>query len=128
MDIETQIVTFLQQQRNDIALIYVFGSYADGTANAESDLDIALLTHQPLANIQRFELAQQLASHIHKDVDLVDLNQASTVLQMQVLSTGRKLFGDNTIDDLFGAKVFSMYSRLQESRKAIIDDFLASDA
>lgn len=128
MDIETQIVTFLQQQRNDIALIYVFGSYADGTANAESDLDIALLTHQPLASIQRFELAQQLASHIHKDVDLVDLNQASTVLQMQVLSTGRKLFGDNTIDDVFGAKVFSMYSRLQESRKAIIDDFLASDA
>jgi hypothetical protein len=78
---------------------------------------------QPLDNVLRFNIAQQLAIELDSDIDLVDLNSASTVLQMQVISTGKKLFGESVFDITYAAQIYSMYGRLQEDRQAIVDDF-----
>jgi len=120
-----KIVDFLRQGLPDIQLIYLFGSRADGSQKPNSDWDIALLGQQPLDNVQRWELAQELASLLNADVDLVDLLSASTVLNMQVVSKGRLLYGEINIQDVFETKVYSMYGRLQESRQDIIEQFLA---
>lgn len=124
MSTREKIISLLQQHIDDIALIYLFGSRAQGLANEQSDYDIAFFSKAAIDNVQRYELAQQLAIELNADVDLVDLKSASTVLQMQVVSQGEKLFGSNQMDDSYSAQVFSMYGRLQESRQAIIQQFL----
>jgi hypothetical protein len=54
-------------------------------------------------------------------VDLVDLRAASTVLQMQVVSSGELLFEGNALErQRFEMLVFSSYARLNEERKAIL--------
>lgn len=109
-----------------IKLVYVFGSQAERTAAASSDWDIALLPVEPIDSKQRWDLAQDLANTIGRDVDLVDLSQASTVLQMQVVSKGQLLFGTRSETDVFETQVFSMYAHLQESRQNIIDEFVGN--
>ena len=47
-----------------------------------------MLARNSIPSLRRFELAQKLAAQLHRDVDLVDLRTASTVMRMQVLSTG----------------------------------------
>jgi predicted nucleotidyltransferase len=120
-----KIVDYIKQILPDMQLIYLFGSRADGSQKPSSDWDVALLGQQKLDNVQRWELAQELALLLNADVDLVDLLSASTVLNMQVVSKGRLLYGDINIKDIFETKVYSMYSRLQESRLDIIEQFLA---
>ncbi|MEH6394625.1 type VII toxin-antitoxin system MntA family adenylyltransferase antitoxin [Pseudoalteromonas sp.] len=121
--IEQRIVTFLLKHIEGIKLIYLFGSHSKGTANNNSDIDIAIMSLQPLDNVLRFNIAQQLAIDLDTDIDLVDLNSASTVLQMQVISTGKKLFGESVFDITYAAQIYSMYGRLQEDRQEIINDF-----
>ena len=64
--------------------LYRSGSRAKVTARPDSDIDLAVLTRDPIPNLRRFELAQALAIRLHHDVDLVDLRSASTVMRMPV--------------------------------------------
>jgi predicted nucleotidyltransferase len=106
--------------------IYVFGSQATGTAIAGSDVDIAILATEPIAASARWELAQTLAIQLGKDVDLVDLRQASTVMRVQVLGTGRLLLEtDRTRRQEFEAVALGAYARLNEERRGIIADIRA---
>jgi predicted nucleotidyltransferase len=119
-----KIVDYLKQALPETQLIYLFGSRSDGSHKSSSDWDIALLGQKPLDNVRRWELAQELASLLNTDVDLVDLVDlvsASTVLNMQVVSKGRLLYGDVNVRDVYETKVYSMYGRLQESRQDIIE-------
>ena len=56
--------------------------------------------------MHRFELVQELATHLHRNVDLVDLRTASTVIRMQVLSTGTCLVSQ----DESTRREFEMYA------------------
>jgi predicted nucleotidyltransferase len=107
-----------------LELVYVFGSRADNSAANNSDWDIAVLCKRPLESDERWNMAQSLAHRLDADVDLIDLLQASTVLQMEVISKGFLLKGDQGWADIFATKVFSMYGRLQESRSDIVEQFL----
>jgi uncharacterized protein len=103
--------------------LYRFGSQANGTARPDSDVDLAILSREPMPNLRRFELAQELATQLHRDVDLVDLRTASTVMRMQVISTGECLF--KTSDQLQGEfedLAYSTYARLNEERREILND------
>lgn len=71
--------------------------------------------------MRRFELAQELAARVHCDVDLVDLRASSTVLRMQVISTGTCLFSaDAAARRRFETYVFSAYACLNEERRDIL--------
>ena len=107
-----------------LELVYLFGSRADASGSGSSDWDIAILCDQALESKERWDLAQSLANELGVDVDLIDLLQASTVLQLEVVSKGIRLLGEQNIADIFETKVFSMYGRLQESRSGIIQKFL----
>lgn len=71
------------------SLIYLFGSYAKGTEHASSDINIAYMSDVVLSDYERFMLAEELASELNKDVDLVDLKLATTVFQTQIIATGK---------------------------------------
>ena len=101
---------------------YVFGSVAAGEARQGSDVDLGVLCRAPLSPLQRFEAQEAIARRLGVDVDLIDLRRASTVLCMQVITTGRLLFsGDERQRDVFEDFTFSSYARLNEERAAILE-------
>jgi len=68
-------------------------------------------------------VAQDIAKVIGKNVDLVDLLQASTVMRMQVISTGKRLYCSNLIVcEQFEDYVYVAYARLNEERRGILED------
>lgn len=119
-----QISQLLSQHFNELKLAYVFGSQVSGQATPDSDWDIAIFTAQSISNETRWEIAQAIASQLNSDVDLIDLREASTVLQMQVISNGELIIGQQNEADIFETKVYSMYASLQESRKEIVNEFV----
>lgn len=107
----------------DCQAIYRFGSWGTENERPESDLDLAILPDVPLDSLHRWELAQKLAILAGRDVDLVDLLAASTVLRMQVLAQGERLYSaDETFVARFEISVLSSYARLNEERREILDD------
>ena len=91
-------------------------------------MDLAVLAHDPIPNLRRFELAQELAVRFHRDVDLINLRNASTVMRMQVISTGTYLDAPNApARREFEMYVFSDYARLNEERREIMKRVSASE-
>ncbi len=84
-------------ERHGIDLIVHFGSTATGRANGESDLDIAIrrragagrLAWEELCDLES-EMARLLASD--REIDLVDLGRAESLLLQRVAKTGRPLY------------------------------------
>lgn len=106
--------------------LYRFGSQATGEAHPQSDVDLAVLAAEALPPSVRFALQQELSASINSDVDLVDLRAASTVLRMQVLSTGECLYSAaDAARERFEDSVYSAYARLNEERRGILDDIRA---
>ena len=113
----------VRELKDEVAatLVYIYGSYASCRQRPESDVDVAYLGEKVLSNYDRFMLAQRLASLLGRDVDLVDLRQASTVLQMQVVSKGRVVFcRDELSKQKHEMLIFKMYARLNEERQKIL--------
>ncbi len=117
------LVTKLKGAIPNLIAIYHFGSQIQGGTNTESDVDVAFLASRPLSPVQRFDLEQELASLVQKNVDLVDLRDSSTVMRMQVISTAQCLFSANNAEqEQFETFVYSSYARLNEERRSILDD------
>ncbi len=125
MDVE-KVVAQVKKAIPDLIALYRFGSYAKGDARPESDVDLAILVLAALPAGKLLNLQQELATLFHNDVDLVDLRAASTVLRMQVLATGERLFsGNDGAREAFETMVYSSYARLNEERRGILEDVRA---
>lgn len=120
-----QIVDLIIDRYPTASAIYLFGSRATGQHKLNSDWDIGLLITEKLLPQERWNLSETLCELLNSQVDLVELLQASTVLQMQVITTGKILFHKQPIKANFEMQVFSMYGRLQESRGKIIEQFIS---
>jgi predicted nucleotidyltransferase len=85
---ELGLAAFLATQ-TDVWVAYLFGSLAQGRATSGSDVDIAILladASDPLAVAQRrLRLLAALEPFVSGQLDVVILNQASSVLQHEVL-------------------------------------------
>jgi predicted nucleotidyltransferase len=75
----------------DIDLAILFGSVAAGSAGANSDVDVAVLTRTPMNAERKRELTVSIAALTGRPVDLVDLRTAGVELTGIVLRTGRRL-------------------------------------
>jgi len=111
------------QTAPEIWSIYRFGSADTPFERSDSDIDLAILSSKPLSSMARWELAQDLARHLRRDVDLVDLRSASTVLRQQVFQHGRRIYcADRFLADEFESRTLSDYVRLNEARRGILKD------
>lgn len=118
---DTGLVEYLKKSVPGLIALYRFGSQAKGIARPDSDVDLAILARVALSELRRFELAQELAIQLHRDVDLVDLRSAPTVMRMQALSTGTCLSAtDEQARREFEMYVYSDYARLNEERREIL--------
>lgn len=115
------MIEYIGRAVPNLIALYRFGSQAQGTARPGSDVDLGVLAQAPIPAMRVFELAQELALHLHRDVDLVDLRTASTVMRMQVISTGTCL---NALNEParreFEMYAYSDYARLNEERRDIL--------
>lgn len=116
------VVEALRRALPDLQAVYVFGSIARGDDVTGSDVDLAILCPMKLTAETRWNLAGQLASLINRDVDLVDLRSASTVLRVNVLADGRLLYDGAPYERaLFEATACADYTRLQDERRPILE-------
>lgn len=119
-NIEPFIVEHLIEKLSPF-LIILFGSTVKGNTNKNSDVDIAFLSDKKLDKYQLFMIAQELASKLNQDVDLIDLNQASTVFQAQVVHTGKVIYCvDEQKKAQYELKTLKMYTKLNEERLPIL--------
>jgi predicted nucleotidyltransferase len=123
---ELDIIISHIKSQIDIKAIYIFGSYAKGFANSSSDIDIAYLSNFKIDNITRWDLAQSIAIELKRDIDLVDLLQANTILKYQIISEGVRIFGGGDEIEEFESLVYSQYVRFQEERADILQNKLKS--
>jgi uncharacterized protein len=115
------IVQFLVKKINPY-VIYLFGSEAQQQARQDSDIDLAFLSERTLSHYERFMIAGELAAILNCDVDLVDLKEATTVFQAQVVGKGKVLYcADDDKKAQFEMKVFKEYAKLNEERAEILE-------
>jgi predicted nucleotidyltransferase len=101
---------------------YLFGSTAAGDSGPSSDLDLAVLASDPIAPDRLMRARERLAELAHRDVDLIDLTRVPTVMQAQIVSTGRVLRdADPAQRETFETRVYSAYARLNEERREILE-------
>lgn len=114
----------LKQEIPKLQALYIFGSYADGTATNTSDIDMAYLTAEALSPTQRWDISQKLAILLSHDVDLIELSGTNTIFRYQILSEGTRIYGEGYDVESFETLAYSFYLRFQEERKPIIDEIL----
>ncbi len=115
------IINMLKKEIPKLQALYIFGSYADGTARITSDIDIAYLTTEALTSTQRWNISQKLAILLSCDVDLVELTTTNTIFRYQILSNGTRIYGEGYDIESFETLAYSFYLRFQEERKPIVD-------
>jgi predicted nucleotidyltransferase len=101
--------------------VYLFGSYGTPAQHPGSDLDFAILARDSINPVLLFELANTLSNRLGREVDLLDLSTASTVMAKEVLRTGERLI----VNDLIATQTFEMrtladYARLNEERHPVL--------
>jgi uncharacterized protein len=120
---ERQLIEILLDAVPDCLAIYRFGTWLTKDERLDSDIDLAVLPSAPLEPVFRWELAQRLAITARRDVDLIDLLQASTVLRMQVVAHGQRIYcADLYPVEVFENYTYSSYARLNEERREILAD------
>ena len=118
-----EIIQIICAKLPTVQAIYLFGSVNTAFANAVSDVDLAVLAEKKIDNGITWQLAQEIAKLLKKDVDLIDLWQASTVMRREIINTGSRLFCKNAVwCDEFENTALSTYLRFNEERREILED------
>lgn len=120
------IVTAIRAKFPQTIAIYAFGSKVQGTAGPDSDLDLAVLVAGYVNAVTLWEMAGSLADIVACDIDLLDLRAASTVMQYQVITTGRRLWAAGVQADLFECYVLSEKTALDTARAPLMADIRAT--
>ncbi|MGB3681000.1 MAG: nucleotidyltransferase domain-containing protein [Rubrobacteraceae bacterium] len=117
------LVERLREEFPALLAVYRFGSFGTEYERPESDLDLAVYAIKPLPAAKLWYVAQELAASIGRDVDVVDLAAASTVMRLQVIRGGGRIYcADHIACETFEDYAYSSYARLNEERRGILED------
>lgn len=76
-------------RRADVRFAILFGSCATKGPDQARDVDVAVRLRAPLSLMGLGALELELEDAVGKEVDVVDVDEASTVLRWEILRTGR---------------------------------------
>lgn len=119
---QTAIIQMLQARLTNLLAIYAFGSRIQGTAQVDSDLDLAVLVAGYAEPLVLWTLAGDLADVAGCSVDLLDLRAASTVMQYQIITTGQRWWALDAQAALFEAAILSEKTELDTARAGLLSD------
>lgn len=130
MNINDAIIRTIRRRHPDVQAIYLYGAYGTDDEWPGSDVDIALLfdsqRSKTLEPLPMGDLRFDLEALLGKEADLINLRQAPTVLQKEVIAADRCIFkADGCSADEFEMMTLSNYQKLNEERKDIVKDGLA---
>ena len=110
-----KIVEIIRKQVPLVVGIYQFGSFATKYETPESDLDLAFLAKRKTTPIERWQLAEKIATMIGRDVHLVDLLEAPSTLIVQIIDSSNRIYCNDTYYcDFFETVALTEYLLLQE--------------
>ena len=113
----------------DCDAIVLFGSYARGTQNAESDIDIAIKPNTNISKKQIFYLSQDLEEKIKTEVDLINLDDIDDSFRYDILINGKTIYCKDELKfELYKLDMYREYLELNESRQIIIDRIKKGDS
>lgn len=116
------ILLTLKENIPQLLAVYAFGSQISGEANSESDLDLAVLVAGYCDPLVLFDVANNIASIVACDVDLVDLRAASTVMQYQIITKGERWWVADTQAALYETVILSEKTELDTARAGLLSD------
>ena len=119
---QAAIIQNLQANLPNLLGIYAFGSRIHGTAQTDSDLDLAVLVAGYAEPLVLWSLASDLADVADCPVDLLDLRAASTVMQYQIITTGQRWWALDAQAALFEAAILSEKTELDTARAGLLSD------
>lgn len=117
-----RLIHLLQERLANVLAIYAFGSRVEGTAQADSDLDLAVLVSGYADPLQLWTLSGELADLAGCPVDLLDFRAASTVMQYRILTTGQRWWHKDSQADLYEAALLSDKIELDSARAGLLAD------
>ena len=120
------VISYFQTQLPDLMAIYAFGSRVSQKANADSDLDLAILVPTPIPTLSIWNMMNELANIVGCPVDIVDLRNATTVMQHQVINTGIRLWEKMNSGRMFEVFVYNQKLDLDERRRDLLNDIQKS--
>ena len=124
---DAEILAAVRAQLPEVGTVYLFGSRAAGTEFSGSDIDIVVTLSSRADPVHLWEAGEAIAVRLGADVDLVDMLAAGTVLQYQIVTTGRRLFARDPLEaDLYEIYILSAMTALNEARAPLIQDILAT--
>lgn len=122
MEEKLEIVKKAILEKIDCEVILLFGSYARGTQNAESDIDIAIKSNKEISKKEIFEIRLELEETIKNDIDLINLDNINDDFRYEILMNGKILYCQNQLKfELYKIDMCQEYFDLNESRQAIIE-------
>jgi predicted nucleotidyltransferase len=102
------IVTHLRSHLPACKAIYLFGSYATGYANDDSDLDLGVWCGAAIDKTLHATTALELAAICGIETDLLDLSSCTRLLRYEVVTRGQRWFHDGSAE-LFEETARNMY-------------------
>jgi predicted nucleotidyltransferase len=114
------IMKCLKKNLPDLMAVYAFGSQVSGTSNDQSDLDLAVLVPGYVSSDFLWKLSSDLSQLVNCAVDLLDFRVASTVMQSQILNTGKRLWAKDMSASLYECFVLNEKNALDEARAPLI--------
>lgn len=116
----SKVKEFLIQELKPHTLI-LFGSSVKGYFRDDSDIDVAFISTVDVKSYDLYLIAQALVMEIGREVDLVDLRQASTVFKAQIIGLGQVIYSyDPKKLAEFQIQALKEYALLNEERAEIL--------
>lgn len=113
----------------DCDAIVIFGSFARGTQNEESDIDIGVKLNKEVTKNELYNISNDLAEKLKRDIDLVNLDTIENDgFKYEILINGEVIYcKDSYKFDLYKLDAYREYLDLNEARKAIIDEMKSKE-
>lgn len=89
-DIQLKLTEYFSQKA-DIDTVLLFGSFAKGTYNEHSDIDIAIHSSESLAYDALAKIQTELSLLCKREIDLTDLSKAEGIFLYQIMTSGVKI-------------------------------------
>lgn len=119
---EEEIVKIILDNLKCEAII-LFGSFARGTQNAESDIDIAVKVKEKLDKKEIYKLSNLLADKLNKEIDLINLDEIGDTFRYEILINGKTLYCEDELQfELYKLDMYREFLELNESRQEIINN------
>ncbi|MBP8251780.1 MAG: nucleotidyltransferase domain-containing protein [Herpetosiphon sp.] len=122
--IRPETLHLIQTRIKTLYAVYVFGSRASERTTTDSDLDLAILGKPALSLHERIDLSDEIAIIEQCEVDIIDVFQASTVMQHEIIKMGKRVYVDGTFADEYEIFISRNYEDLQLDRRAILEDII----